>query len=65
MKILENNIERDATPEEETFFQEQIEQIAELPTSLDEEFEELKQQQLDIAEAVISLYETMAIGVGA
>lgn len=65
MKILENNIERDATPEEETFFQEQIEQIAKLPTSLDEEFEELKQQQLDIAEAVISLYETMAVGVDA
>lgn len=63
MKIIENNIERDATLDEEEFFQEQLGTIIQLPKPLTNQIDELKQQQLDIAEAVVSLYETIALGV--
>ena len=65
MRINENGIEREMTQEEEAYFQELMNQGIETPPSLEEQIQEVKQQQLDIAEAVVSLYETMTIGADA
>lgn len=63
MRIFDNDIERDATPEEEAYFQEQLEMIVALPKPIEDQISVIEQQTLDIAEAVVSLYETMTIGV--
>lgn len=59
MKIIENGVERDATNEEEEFFEWLASQ--EIPLTTEERITEVKQQTLDIAEAVTSLYETMLV----
>lgn len=63
MIIQENGVDRNATAEEEEFISEQLEIIANLPAPLSEQVWEIKEQQLDIAEAVVTLYETITIGV--
>lgn len=64
MKILDNSIERDATQEEEAYFQEQLELLASAPKPLGEQIEDVEQQVLDVAEAVTSMFETL-LGVTA
>lgn len=59
MKIIENGVERDATKEEEKFFEQLTSQ--EIPPTLQEQIAIVEQQTLDIAEAVTSLYETMLV----
>lgn len=59
MKIIENGVERDATKEEEKFFEQLASQ--EIPPTMQEQIAIVEQQTLDIAEAVTSLYETMLV----
>lgn len=65
MRILENDIERDATPEEEEFFNTQLAAIAAMPKPLQEQINDVESQTLDIAEAVTSMFEMLLTGVNA
>ena len=58
MIINVDGVNREATQEETALFMAELEQIKYQPKSIQEQVDELRNSQLDIAEALTSIYES-------
>lgn len=61
MIISDNGIQREMTEEEIEFFESLKEQLDNEAPTLEEQLSELKNNQLDLAEAIAFIYESQAV----